>query len=37
MEFVNPQILESLLNCTSSRESFVAIQFLFMASLMFHE
>ena len=37
MELANPQILESLLNYTSSRESFVAIQFLFMASLMFHE
>ena len=37
MELANPQILKSLLNYTSSRESFVAIQFLFMASLMFHE
>lgn len=37
MELANPQILKSLLNYTSSRENFVAIQFLFMASLMFHE
>ena len=27
MELADPQILESLLNYTSSRESFVAIQF----------